>query len=181
MKRNKSIVELAKLMTEDLFVHQEVLLSINEPEEYVLSFENDLANRGIEKPAANLPWIALVDGLRKRSLLFELDWKANLDDILDTCFELLKEHPEYDEILEDLSLLEDYNIIEDAEESLLFINGILILYGVQVVVIDLNSDSLPLMLLPIYRIEEAMSLANSAGYGALKLYSKGSFHNSFES
>lgn len=67
----------------------DVVLCLEAPDIYFERFENDLAQRMIESSDEVTPWLALVDGLASRNLLWECDWKVVAPE-LSGCIESLR-------------------------------------------------------------------------------------------
>ncbi|WP_109852728.1 DUF6630 family protein [Aquimarina sp. AU58] len=170
MKDPELILVLSKLFCKDKTLQKEIELAITTPKKYIERFQKDLLKRGIREDVDSIPWIALVDGLYRRNLLKELDWKSDPEEVIVICTTLLESYPKFDIIFKELSSIETEEDIEDIEEFIPTINEKLILFDLQVVVIDINSDSYPFTILPIPQVKEAIGLATSSGYGEIKPY-----------
>ncbi|QCW99871.1 hypothetical protein FGM00_07075 [Aggregatimonas sangjinii] len=168
MGRIEPLLELAKLISEDDSFVSEVQLAENQPFNYLGQFERALQERGIHSAIPSLPWIAFVDGLARRDQLVELDWKDDPQELIATTMKLLKNHPEHEGLAEPIKKIEPF-IDEDIEEFLPQLNAALKEFDVQLVWIDIDSDSYPLTILPSKNVDEAERLASEADYGSLKL------------
>ncbi|CEP36454.1 MULTISPECIES: DUF6630 family protein [unclassified Halomonas] len=120
----------------------EVNLALSDPESYFEKYSDDLMERGIEDPSEVTPWIALVDGLTRSASLVELDWKFDAADLvwnleqLQICkanaidFSKINESDEYSEDL--------FKLVAIVLDS----------YSMNLIILDIDSDSYPLMVIP---------------------------------
>jgi hypothetical protein len=159
-----AIVELARqLLAADPSLAEEVRLALVSPDEYVRRFQQQLSRRGIENPRSDLPWIALVNGLEARGRLHELDWKEAPEDVAWKIDQLLPDRPVQPDRWAWLAEWED----KLPHELLPAIAARLAEEGLAVLTIDIDSDSYPLLVLPVGQVEECQRLAQVAGYGTI--------------
>ena len=102
MKKIKPLFDLAELLTNDTSLVTEIQLAENQPLNYLSQFTHVLEERGIDSPVPELPWLAMVDGLARRDLLVELDWKEDPEELITTALKLLEGHPDIATISEHL-------------------------------------------------------------------------------
>src|SRR5690349_5375866 len=75
-------IALAKLIAPNAAaVARAVELACTDPASYVKQHAAALRERGITKPSAGLPWIALVDALLAAKHLVNIDWKCTAEDL----------------------------------------------------------------------------------------------------
>ncbi|MGW1409027.1 DUF6630 family protein [Streptomyces sp. NPDC002403] len=142
-------------------VVERVLRAHDDPEGYVRTHADQLAERGIDEPVVNLAWIALVDALCDHRLLAELDWKVD---------------PQ--EIRAQLRMLVSWPsvapwVLFDADEMSLPTYEFLAAcgrhcrdVGAALAVLDIESDCYPVVCLRAPRAEELTELAGRAGFTA---------------
>jgi hypothetical protein len=158
------IIELARhLMAADPSLAEEVRLALVNPDEYVQLFQKELNRRGIENPRSDLPWIALVSGLANRGRLRELDWKEAPEDVAWKIDHLLSDRPMQPDRWAWLAEWED----KLPHELLPAIAARLAPEGLAVVTLDIDSDSYPMMVVPVGQVEVCQRLAQIAGYGTI--------------
>lgn len=133
------------LSKDDESLYQEVLLSVKDPEEYVNLHAEELKLRGISKPEKDLLWIALADGLIRREKLIEKDWKESAEMFIKSISELLAKEEKSEQAENSLKSLKP-DFFKTVPEILSQINQVLRKYNFAVIVIDLYSDSYPIML-----------------------------------
>jgi len=161
---NGEIIELARwLMAADPSLAEEVHLALVSPDEYVRRFQQPLHRRGIENPRSDLPWIALVNELQERGRLHELDWKEAPEDVAWKTDHMLPDRAMRPDRWAWLAQWED----KLPHELLSAIAAHLAEEGLAVLTIDIDSDSYPLMVLPVGQVEECQRLAQVAGYGTI--------------
>jgi hypothetical protein len=164
---NVKLVELARyLLADDASLIDEVQLAIDRPNDYVGRFQERLSERGIHKPQDDLPWIALVDGLMARGRLDEIDYRGTWDEVQSAMVVLTGRKEDWAW----LAAPEWHD--KQAHEMIPVIEARLSRKGLALVAINILSDSYPLMVLPLDRVEEAGRLAQLAGYGPILLASK---------
>jgi hypothetical protein len=157
------VIELASnLMAEDPSLAQEVQLAIVSADEYVSRFQERLRARGINKPQSDLPWIALVNGLEDRGRVRELDWKEAPEDVAWKIDHLLANQPPQPGRWAWMASAEWEDKLP--HDVLPAIAARLAEEGFTVVTIDIDSDSYPVMILPISQVGECQRLAQLAGY-----------------
>ncbi|MDB4292824.1 hypothetical protein N9954_05400 [Maribacter sp.] len=167
MKKFNLLLEMSDFMTEDNSLVSELQLAENQPLNYLSQFARVLQERGIDKAIPELPWLALVDGLASRNLLEELDWKDDPEELIAVCLRLTENHSQSTEIKTSITSIEA-SLSDDIEEFLPVLNRYLYKHGIQLVWIDINSDSYPLTILASDKVNEAKRLALDAGYGTIK-------------
>ena len=84
--------------------------------------------------------------------------------------DLLKDNNQFNEVFKKLSSLETDDNMEDLEDFFVTINKVLAIFNLQLVIIDINSDSYPFTILSSHATEKAMSLAKHADFGTIKPY-----------
>lgn len=159
---NAKLIELARyLLSDDVSLVDEIRLAIDQPDDYVDRFRKRLSYRGIREPLDNLPWIALVDALAARGRLDEIDWRGTWDEVQSAMQVLTGRKEDWAWLAEpeweDKRPHEVFPVIEERLSK----------QGLAVVAVDIRSDSYPLMLLPLDRVEESGRLAQLAGYGRI--------------
>ncbi|QKV73400.1 hypothetical protein [Amycolatopsis sp. Hca4] len=119
-----------------------------------------LDERGIDEPFPLLPWIALVDVLTDHGLLAEFDGKEDPGEIVGG-LRALRSAPAGDDPWTSLatSELSTYDFLEHAGNRLHD-------NGTALVVLDIESDCYPLVLVPAERGDELVGLAAAAGFAA---------------
>jgi len=167
MKKFTFLLELASLVCPDDALRSEVQLAENQPLNYLSQFQDEMLKRGIERAMPELPWLALVDGLAKRGLLVELDWKDDPSELIETAIGLTKDHPDSETIAKTILKVEPF-IDEDIEEFLPQLNSKLKKFDVQLGWYDIDSDSYPLSLIPFEHLTRVKELALESGYGIIK-------------
>ena len=163
----KELLRLSELFTQDASLIAEITLAYQRPLEYLNKFSTELQTRGISSTVNSLPWLALVDGLFRRGLLHELDWKDDPEEVVGVCSLLSGKHHCYEKVNQALSSVEPL-LNDDIEEFLPVVNQTLKSADVQLVWLDIDSDSYPLALLALEKLKEAKILASQAGYGTIK-------------
>ena len=160
------LIILCTLFTNDSELQQEVKLALEQPQQYLQRFKNELEERGIEEPRRTLAWIALVNGLQRRNLLQELDWKEDPEELIALVGEFTETHSNQKEVHATLSNLEPM-LNDDIEEFLPTINRAIEKHNIQLVWLDINSDSYPLTLLKLQDLKKARILADKIGFGKI--------------
>ncbi|SIT01148.1 hypothetical protein SAMN05421766_1075 [Zobellia uliginosa] len=132
MEKIKALFDLMELITKDTSLAVEIQLAENQPLDYLNQFDGTLQERGIDRPIPELPWLALVDGLARRNLLVELDWKEDPEELIAVCQRLTENHSESTEIKTTLTSLEPLTG-DDIEEFLPVLNRYINKHGIQLV------------------------------------------------
>ncbi|MFE5855441.1 hypothetical protein ACFQ61_19805 [Streptomyces sp. NPDC056500] len=142
-------------------VAEQVLHAHDDPTGYVRAHAARLADRGIDGPVPDLPWIALIDALDEHRLLAEFDWKEDPEEIRGQLVGLAS-RPSVDPW-----------VLLDADEMLLpteaFLHACGRHYreiGAALAVLDIQSDCYPVVCLRGSRADELVSLATRAGFTA---------------
>ena len=160
-KRNmwRSVCE--QLCSGDASFHQDVQLSISDPQSYFEKFEFALAQRGIDDPADVNPWLALIDGLETRGLLREFDWKLDANELAFQFERLLpckKENVQLPKLRHSSAI--GANLLHSAANELKS-------YSLGLVCLETNSDCYALMVVPIDNIPNIVELITSIGHNAV--------------
>ena len=158
---NDKLFALAeRLCPRDRSLVDEVKLAAADPPAYVRRFAERLALRGVEKPAPELPWLTLVDGLGARGRLEEIDWREEPDAIMEAVEELLG-----DKAL-DWDWVEEEELEEaPTEEFLRRVGDRLHRKGIALVFLDIGADCYPLTTIDRKELQSVQRLAEGSGYG----------------
>jgi hypothetical protein len=127
---------------------RDVELSINDPEKYITKNSRELSYRGIKKPNSMLPWIAVIDKLSERKQLVELDWKADASAFTEAISFLIRENRWAPHISDALKKATDPTI-KKTRRILEAANDVLGEYDLIAVIIDINNDSFPLIVMQL--------------------------------
>jgi hypothetical protein len=162
---NDKVFSLAqRLCPEEGTLVDEVKLAVADPQAYVRRFARRLALRGVKKPLAELPWIALVDGLSARGRLEEIDWREEPDAIMEAVDELLG-----DDAL-DWDWVEEEELEEaPTEEFLRRVGDHLYKSGIALAFLDIGADCYPLTAIDRKELKSVQRLAEGSGYGKVVL------------
>lgn len=160
------ILNLCVFFTNDVSLQLEVKQAYKQPKQYLQKFKVALEERGIEEIIQNLTWIALVDGLERRGLMQELDWKDSPEELITLVEELTKKYKNQQEIHNTLSTLVPL-LNDDIEEYLTILNLALEKHEIQLIWIDIESDSYPLGLINLSDIHTAKDFAQKIGLGKI--------------
>ncbi|MEG0938559.1 DUF6630 family protein [Comamonas sp.] len=139
----------------------EVQLALIQSDQYFSRFANDLTQRGIDSPQEVSAWLALVDGLQRREQNVELDWRLDLDELISSLSQL--------RTVKELGLVFDDLMADDAASEMAGEDALgkaaiwLRSKGLALVCMDIDSDSYPLMLLPLERVDAIKVLAERVG------------------
>ncbi|GAB3878226.1 hypothetical protein GCM10029964_028600 [Kibdelosporangium lantanae] len=138
-----------------------------DPEAYVRDHAERLDERGIDEPTENLAWIALIDALADDFLVAEVDWKEDPDDVVAE-LRSLNSSPDdgWDWVTDADDNLPTYEFLELAGTHLYAAETAL-------AVLDIESDCYPLVLLPVDKAKELVTLAETAGFTAAVIPSSG--------
>lgn len=165
MPDNGKLIQLARyLMGPDSSLVDEIELAINKPHDYVGRFAKRLHLRGIRQPHNMLPWIALVDGLLERGQLEEIDWKGSPEEVQAALRRITGQQREWAWLWDEDP---EGRFLRPPRELFPRINEQLDNEGRMLMVIDIGSDSYPLIVLAHDRMIEASQLARLAGYGRI--------------
>lgn len=160
------LIELAHFLAPgDPSLAEEVRLAVDRPGDYAGKFAERLHGRGIDGPIAELPWLALADGLGDRDLMREIDWKEAHEDVTWKLDQLTALRPARSERWTWLDGADWEDKIPEA--FLPAIGKHLLQSGLALVTFDIDSDSYLLMVLPADRVAECQHLAERAGYGTI--------------
>ncbi|MBT2773614.1 hypothetical protein J7J47_15410 [Halomonas sp. ISL-60] len=131
----------------------EVNLALSDPESYFGKYSDDLMERGIEDPSEVTPWIALVDGLTRSASLVELDWKFDAAELVWNLEQLnvCKAHAI------DFSKISESD--EYSEDLLKLVASVLDSYSLSLIILDIGSDSYPLMVIPRDDVDQVKRFA----------------------
>ncbi|UYZ64253.1 DUF6630 family protein [Hymenobacter weizhouensis] len=126
-------------------VLKHVGLALREPATYLTEFADDLSERGIDELtpdiAANLPQTALVHELEKASLVGEVDWKADAEDIVWNVNNVLEQQGRPQLEGDDLEITDE----DEVESCLRYVGSVLRARHLTLIyLLDLDSDSYPL-------------------------------------
>ncbi|MCX4736577.1 DUF6630 family protein [Streptomyces sp. NBC_01363] len=145
-------------------VVEQVLHAHDDPESYMRTHADRLADRGIDEPIADLAWIALVDALYDHRLLAEFDWKEDPQEIRAQLSTLVS-RPSVDPW-----------VLFDADEMSLPTAEFLAAcgrhyrdVGAALAALDIESDCYPVVCLRGAQAEELTALAGRAGFTARSL------------
>lgn len=166
-ERSKYLLKLVQILSYDDSMLTEVRLAVNSPKDYVNKFSKQLKERGIKKPTDNLAWIALVESLNSRNLLQELDWKDDAEELIEVTLSLTERQKNYKSIQNTL-LKVNALLGDDIEEFLPILNKSLEKEGIQLIWLDIDSDSYPLTIIDLKNVKKAKELALKAEYGKIK-------------
>ncbi|MDE7362937.1 MAG: hypothetical protein K2N38_13495 [Oscillospiraceae bacterium] len=150
------ILELAKLLTDNETVRANLKSALDNPDKYFSENEWRYAERGVvvgKTDRKTLYWLALVDELAEGGIVFEVDYKCELEEFLGA-----------------LERLNNYGLIESAVGSLdLPEDGDVEVWGEElnralgekafVCCIDIDSDSYPLVIVSGDVLEKIQKLA----------------------
>ena len=150
---------LATILGAPASATDEVVLALDDPETYVRKHAKALAERRVTKPRDDLAWIALVDALAAAKKLVEIDVHTEAEEVVAAVRQLAPRgsfgRASYDEDLSTAEVLETIGK-ELAAKDLSLAH------------IDLENDSLALVVLPSATIESAFAVAPRDGIGALR-------------
>ena len=142
-------------------LEKELRLAVDRPSAYFTRYRNRLDDRGIEGPddtyATTLPLLALIDGLIARKSLAEIDWREEPEDALSELKKvhggLLSKH-DFSWGKSAAGMRTDAFLAEAARR---FSRD-----GVQLAIVDMRSDSYPLVVFPVRAKAQIEALARSA-------------------
>nr|WP_312987736.1 hypothetical protein [Comamonas koreensis] len=142
----------------------ELRQAIEQPAQYLDRFADEWVNRGMDEPAHVTPWLALVEGLQRRSQNFELDWKLNMDDAI-WALQQLQTVQQRGLDLQPLAGSQALN-----HEALQEAGDYLRSQGLSLVSFDIDSDSYPLSVLEASVVAPLQALAARVGGKLLALH-----------
>ncbi len=162
-----TLLEIARLLYDKPAFHEEVRLAVEYPEEYVERFSEDLGERNISSPVPTLPWIALIDSLRRHDALVALDWTFEPDELTEGLTALLEvrgERPINVELTEGFS---------ESTEALQMLGDRLLEAGLALVTIDSAEpeDAFPVTVIDADAFDAAAQLAMQLGLGSIQRWS----------
>lgn len=160
------LLALAKLLLDKPEYHQDVRLAIDSPNDYVDTFAEELALRGIDQAVPSLPWIALTDGLARHGALVQLDWKFEPDELSAALDQL----PIMPQGREQLQGMVGYST---SEEGLAAVGDRLLAAGLALITVDNNEteDSFPIAVINAADVAPAQRLASELGLGNIRQWS----------
>ena len=135
----------------------EVHLAREDPSAYFAQHADDLGNRGIVEPAHVTTWLALVDGLQRRDLNVEVDWKVDLEELvlsLATLQMATQQKLRFGTLASGDSF---------GEAALAQASAWLQSRGIALVSLDINSDCYPLSLMAIEEVALLQPLVAQVG------------------
>ena len=166
---NTELLALCRaLLPGDTSLADEVGLAIARPDDYLVAFEERLADRGIspfDERLFNLPLIALLDGLRERGQLVEIDWREYPAEVVSGIDRLLNAQMDIGDRWVWVDLEKWTNTSTDA-----FLKAIaerLQMQGLTRACFRTMSDSYPLIVVGSGRFPILEALAQQTGYGEL--------------
>lgn len=162
-----TLLEIARLIYDKPAFHEEVRLAVEHPEEYVERFFEDLAERNISSPIPSLPWIALIDSLRRHDALVALDWTFEPDELVEGLTAVLEARGERPI---NVALTEGYS---EGTEALQMLGDRLLEAGLALVTIDSAEpeDAFPVTVIDADAVEAAARLAMQLGLGSIQRWS----------
>lgn len=166
---NRALVKISEKLAFGLDeITSTVKLAMENPQQYIGEFSDELEDRGISEPFEALPWIALVDALIEHQLADEIDWKEENDDIIEVIDQLLqrKQLPRVDWT----SLHNEHDDETSTDEFLEAISVKLEEQSMALAYLDIDSDSYVLIVVKDHEISELKELAEEAGFNILDEY-----------
>lgn len=169
-KRLDSLVAIATLLAPGRAakIARDVTLAIEDPHAYIARNAKRMEERSIDEPFAELPWIALIEGLDRARVLAEIDWKTsgvdlawNLEQIVGFPKAAVKWLRAVDEIEDERSTLE---LLEECGERLLAERAL------QLAHLDMGGDNFCLVVASPSVIDRAAALAKAARYGTIEAF-----------
>ena len=139
----------------------EIDLAFRTPARYLQEFSDTLLARGIEEENEVSPWLALVDGLISRQCCNEMDWKIEPGEL---AWQLNKIESlrDKDQILSPLANSPAVN-----DDALALASNCLRQHDLALLVMDIDSDSYPLVVAPQNRSSDIQRLSSSLGKRAI--------------
>jgi len=147
---------------DDAQISSLVRQALQDPQLYVRTHRKVLGLRGVSEPVPTLPWLALVDALIDASFAVELDWREALSVALAQVF-ALRVVPTGERVSEipgpDFDLDANWTLIEAIRSAA----GALATVGIDVLVLDLHTDSYAILCSQRSMTAEVEALAIGAG------------------
>lgn len=133
----------------------EVNLAFSDPESYFEKYSDDLMERGIENSTEVTPWLALVDGLARSASLVELDCKFDAADLVWNLeqLQICKANA--------IDFSQISNSDEYSEELFTLVARELDGYSMNLIILDIDSDSYPLMVIPRDSVDQVRRSAQA--------------------
>ena len=158
-----ALIGLAALLAPDApDVADRVAGAHDDPDGYLRTHADRLDERGIDEPIPELAWIALVDALTDHDLLAEVDWKEAADEIV-AQLRALRSGPSGADAWAWFGQADGdvpaYDFLDRAGAELWTT-------GTALVVLDIESDCYPLVLLPTDRVDALLDLAGATPFTA---------------
>lgn len=162
-----TLLEIARLLYDKPAFVDEVRLAVEHPEEYVERFAEDLSERNISSPIPSLPWIALIDSLRRHDALVSLDWTFEPDELSEGLTAVLEARGER---ALNVELTEGFS---ESTEALQMLGDRLLEAGLALVTIDSAEpeDAFPVTVIDADAVENAARLALQLGLGTIQRWS----------
>ena len=141
---------------------ERLALVLRDPASYQAQYEEELAERGIEAalPPQELRDVALIDALLSEELLWEIDWKDDLTEMVPCLNELLTRQQRTEQLTEP-GLARSR---ATGPEALDIMQELLEPVGLALVLLTLDSDSYPLSVVAEDQAEDARRLAQELGF-----------------
>jgi hypothetical protein len=162
-KREALLALSRKLSRGSEQVAGEVAQALDHPDAYVGQWGDRLWNRGIEEPIPDLAWIALVDALGEQGLVWEIDWKQEIETTLFAVHSLLDRRgwllPAADRRLEQ-AIQSDHDTFQQLNE----LHDWLRPHGIVLGQLDINGDSYVLIVVREDDFAEMEQLTKASGY-----------------
>jgi hypothetical protein len=147
---------------DDAKISSVVRRAVEDPAGYVDARRSTLRLRGIRAPVPRLAWLALVDALVASSFAVELDWRDSTSTALEQLF-ALRIVPTGERVSEvpgpDFELDERWVLTEAIRRAA----ATLAMLGIDVLVVDIQTDSLPVFCARSSATPELETLALRAG------------------
>ena len=143
-------------------IDERLTLVVTTPEAYGTQFAEELAERGIVAalPAQELRDVALIDALLSEELLWEIDWKDPLSEMVLCLNELLTQQGRPERLAEPARA----HRAATGPEALDIVQDLLEPLGLALVLFTLDSDSYPLSVVAETQAEDTRRLAKELGF-----------------
>ncbi len=146
----------------DSSLKEEVRLARTDKEGYFARYEDQLWERGIEAAAGVQPWLALIDGLERRGLLREFDWKLEREELR---FQLEKLRPCKQQ---NVCLAQLGSTSAEGETLFSVAASELAGYSLALLWFHMESDSYPSVVVPVAEVERVIAAAARVGEQVLQ-------------